>query len=73
MVELRHGPGLLFKALPEIEFVLALGEGPGEDLDRNDAVELGLLRLVNRPHASAPEDAENLILRKHRLQFLGQR
>ena len=61
MVERRGGLGLLSEAL------LPLGVGrlfAGEDLDRDDAVEVGVLGLVNDSHPAFPDLLEEAVMEK---------
>jgi len=70
MVELGEGAGLAGETVGEGGIV---AEGAGEDFQRDEAVELALARAIDRAHAAAPDDLENLQLRELARQLGGGR
>ena len=59
MLELGGGAGFALEALDEL---FIEGQGEGQDLDRDVALELPLARLEHDRHPAAPQLLEDLVL-----------
>ena len=67
MTQPRQGPGFAIEPLLEVRAVRAL---PRQNLQRHEAVERRLSRLVNRAHSARAEQAEEFELGKQPGDFL---